>query len=101
MRILSLLIFLIPLRIYASDPAQVLLLGTFHFRDAGLDTVKVADIDVFEPTSQAFLDAFALRSEPEARQEASSDAPTEVPHCSQSVDHPLRIVRCGKGICGS
>jgi hypothetical protein len=45
----------------ADEPAQVLLVGTFHFDNPGKDTVKVADIDVFTEESQQFLQAFAQR----------------------------------------
>lgn len=59
MRGIALLLLLLPVTTVAEEPAQVLLLGTFHFRDAGLDTVKVEDVNVFDAGSQAFLNSFA------------------------------------------
>lgn len=69
-KVLALLLCILPAVGSASEPAQVLLLGTFHFRDAGLDTVKVEDINVFEASSQAFLESFA--------QAVAAFAPTHV-----------------------
>jgi hypothetical protein len=46
---------------YAGEPAQVMLIGTFHFKDPGKDTVKVADINIFTEQSQQYLDEFSKR----------------------------------------
>jgi len=46
---------------YAAEPAQVMLIGTFHFKDPGKDTVKVADINVFTEESQQYLDELSKR----------------------------------------
>jgi len=43
------------------EPAQVMLIGAFHFGNPGKDVVKVSDFDVFDETSQQFLQAFAQR----------------------------------------
>jgi hypothetical protein len=48
-----------PLR--AEEPAQVLVLGTFHFQDPGLDVVKPEDFDVMTEVSQAYLQGLAER----------------------------------------
>jgi hypothetical protein len=53
------LLFALPLG--AAEPAQVLLFGTFHFQDAGLDVVKPEDFDVMTPESQEYLQALAGR----------------------------------------
>jgi len=45
----------------AEEPAQVMLIGTFHFSNPGRDTVKVGDFDVMSADSQAWLQAFAER----------------------------------------
>ena len=45
----------------ADEPAQVMLIGTFHFSNPGRDAVKVGDFDVMNPDSQAWLQAFAQR----------------------------------------
>jgi hypothetical protein len=45
----------------AAEPAKLLLLGTFHFRDAGLDAAKVEDFDVMAPRPQAYLEALTDR----------------------------------------
>ena len=52
---------LISLPLLAAQPAQVMLFGTFHFKDAGLDTVKVKDIDIFTEANQAYLEALTQR----------------------------------------
>jgi hypothetical protein len=44
---------------HAAEPAKVMLIGTFHFKNPGLDTVKVKDIDIFDETSQLYLQQFA------------------------------------------
>jgi hypothetical protein len=45
----------------AGEPAKVLLFGTFHFKDAGKDMVKVEDINVFTEESQTYLEALTDR----------------------------------------
>lgn len=47
--------------LHASEPAEVMLIGTFHFKDAGKDVVKVEDFDVFSEQSQEFLKSFTHR----------------------------------------
>ena len=42
-------------------PAQVMLLGVFHFANPGLDVVKTDVIDVMTPENQAYLEALAER----------------------------------------
>jgi hypothetical protein len=59
--LLSLALSLISLPLLAAQPAQVMLFGTFHFKDAGLDTVKVKDIDIFTEENQAYLEALTRR----------------------------------------
>lgn len=44
--LLSVLLLLLSLPLQAAEPARVLLFGTFHFQDAGLDVVKQKDVDV-------------------------------------------------------
>ena len=44
-----------------ASPAQVMLIGTFHFDNPGLDTVKVSDTDITTEESQQFLQDFAKR----------------------------------------
>jgi hypothetical protein len=56
-----LLTLLLTLPAWAAEPAQVLLFGTFHFEDAGLDVVKPEDFDVMTPESQEYLQALAGR----------------------------------------
>ena len=45
----------------ALPPAKVLMLGSFHFDNPGLDAVKHEVIDVMKAPSQAYLDALADR----------------------------------------
>jgi len=45
----------------ASEPGQVMLIGTFHFQDAGLDVVKPTDIDIFTGDAQEYLQTFTRR----------------------------------------
>ncbi len=59
--LIALLSLLCYLTVQADEPAQVLLMGTFHFKDPGKDIVKVANIDVFTEESQQYLQAFAQR----------------------------------------
>ncbi len=45
----------------AAAPARIMLLGSFHFDNPGLDAVKLTPIDVTKPASQAYLEALAAR----------------------------------------
>ena len=45
----------------ADAPAKVLMLGTFHFSNPGLDAVKHEVIDVMDQPSQAYLETLAQR----------------------------------------
>jgi len=56
----ALLLLLVPL-LAAAEPARVLLFGTFHFQDAGLDVVKQKDIDVMTTGSQTYLQELSER----------------------------------------
>ncbi len=47
--------------LHAEEPAQVILIGTFHFSNPGMDAVKVKTFDVLSDESQAFLQAFTER----------------------------------------
>jgi len=60
-KILVLSFCLAAINAQASEPAKVMLFGTFHFQDAGLDTVKVDDVNVMDEASQAYLSALAQR----------------------------------------
>ena len=44
---------------HATEPAKVMMIGTFHFNDPGKDVVKVEDVDVLDEASQQFLQQFA------------------------------------------
>lgn len=44
---------------YANDQSQVLLMGTFHFENPGLDTVKTDKINVMTDESQKYLQKLA------------------------------------------
>ena len=59
--LIALVLSLISLPLLAAQPAQVMLFGTFHFKDAGLDTVKVKDIDISTEANQAYLEALTQR----------------------------------------
>ncbi len=61
--ILCLLALLMAVQVVAEQPgkAQVLLMGTFHFANPGLDTVKTETTDVMAPANQDYLDALAER----------------------------------------
>jgi len=59
--LIAFVLSLISLPLLAAQPAQVMLFGTFHFKDAGLDTVKVKDIDIFTEANQAYLEALTQR----------------------------------------
>ena len=55
----------------AEEPAQIMLLGTFHFTNPGLDTVKTSVLDVTSADSQQYLQAFSQKM-------AKDFAPTDV-----------------------
>ncbi len=57
----TLLTLLFAITAHAAEPAQVMLIGTFHFSNPGLDTVKVDDVDVLDEVSQQYLQQFAER----------------------------------------
>jgi len=59
--LLMCLVGLTALPVLAEETAQVMLLGTFHFQDAGMDVVKPTDIDIFSEDSQSYLHEFATR----------------------------------------
>jgi hypothetical protein len=59
--LLSVLILLLSLPVQAAEPAQVLLFGTFHFQDAGLDVVKAKDVDVLTAEAQTYLQGLSER----------------------------------------
>ena len=46
---------LFSIHLHAAEPPRMMLFGTFHFQDAGLDMVKVKDIDIFTADSQQYL----------------------------------------------
>jgi len=48
-------------QLQADEPAQVMLIGVFHFSNPGKDVVKVKTFDVLSDESQAYLQAFAER----------------------------------------
>lgn len=47
--------------VHAAEPAQVMLIGTFHFSNPGKDVVKVNDVDVMTEESQQYLQTFTER----------------------------------------
>ncbi len=59
--ILVLALSLVSLPGRTADPAEVLLFGTFHFKDAGLDMVKVEDINIMSEENQAYLEGLTTR----------------------------------------
>ena len=59
--LLTTIALLLAFQLQASDSAQAMLFGTFHFQDAGLDVVKHKDIDVFTAESQEYLQALSER----------------------------------------
>ena len=59
--LVALLTLLLGLTGHANEPAQVMLIGTFHFENPGKDVVKVSDFDVLAEASQQYLEAFAQR----------------------------------------
>lgn len=44
-----------------AEPANVMMMGVFHFANPGLDMVKSKVLDVTKPENQAYLDGLALR----------------------------------------
>ena len=56
-----LLTLLFAITTHATEPAQVMLIGTFHFNNPGKDTVKVEDVDISDEASQLYLQQFAKR----------------------------------------
>jgi hypothetical protein len=44
-----------------AEKGQVMIMGTFHFANPGLDTVKTDQMNVMTPENQAYLDGFARR----------------------------------------
>ena len=48
-------------QVLAEKPAQVMLFGTFHFQDAGLDVVKSEDVNVMAEAPQLYLQELAER----------------------------------------
>lgn len=54
-----------------ADKAKVMLFGTFHFDDPGLDVVKLKNVDVMTAENQAYLKQFTQRV-------AAKFAPTQV-----------------------
>lgn len=57
----TLITLLFAITTHATEPAQVMLIGTFHFSNPGRDSVKVDDVDVFDEASQQYLQQFARR----------------------------------------
>ena len=47
--------------LYATEPAQVMLIGTFHFSNPGKDVAQVKTFNVLDDESQKYLKAFAER----------------------------------------
>lgn len=45
----------------AQPPAQVMLIGLWHFDNPGLDAVRFKPIDVMRPAEQAYLEGLAVR----------------------------------------
>lgn len=58
-------IFAVSLLLWANavmaEPAEVMLFGVFHFKDAGADMVKVEDINVLSEENQEYLDGLTSR----------------------------------------
>ncbi len=59
-RVVAALMMFFNVQSHAGD-RQVLLLGTFHFDDAGLDQVKTSAMDVMQTEAQNYLQALAQR----------------------------------------
>lgn len=45
--------------VLATEPAEVMIMGTFHFSNPGLDTVKTDQVDVSTKEHQAYLQTFS------------------------------------------
>ncbi len=68
---------------FAQRPAEVMLMGTFHFSNPGLDVVKTRKLDVLSDSNQAYLIAFVKRV-------VTSFAPTDVlMECSRDREEEL------------
>jgi hypothetical protein len=59
--VVALLALLLSVTGQVNEPAQILLIGTFHFENPGKDVVKVSDFDVLAEESQEYLEAFTQR----------------------------------------
>jgi len=59
--LIALATFLLSMNLQATEPAQIMLFGTFHFQDAGLDVVKSKDIDIFATDAQQYLQELTQR----------------------------------------
>lgn len=59
--LLALFTLVFSINVNAEEPAQVMLIGTFHFDNPGRDVVKVSDFDVLSAPSQAYLEEFTQR----------------------------------------
>jgi len=57
----TLIVLLSGTRVFASEPAQIMLIGTFHFSNPGQDAVKVKDFNVLDEESQLYLQALSKR----------------------------------------
>lgn len=57
----AILTLMLSITTHANEPAQVMLIGTFHFSNPGKDAVKVDDVDIFDEASQQYLQQFAER----------------------------------------
>ena len=68
---------------FAQQPAEVMLMSTFHFSNPGLDVVKTRTLNVLSDSNQAYLGAFSERL-------AKSFAPTDVlMECSRDNEATL------------
>jgi hypothetical protein len=59
--LVSTIFLLMSLPLFAAQPGQVMLFGTFHFQDAGLDVVKSEDVDIFTAEAQEYLQGLTQR----------------------------------------
>jgi hypothetical protein len=59
--LLTLFMLIFGTTLYANEPAQVMLIGTFHFDNPGNDVVKVTDVDILAKDSQQYLETFSQR----------------------------------------
>jgi hypothetical protein len=59
--LIALILGLLSFTAQASEPPQVMLFGTFHFKDPGKDVVKVEGINVFATEAQAYLEQLTDR----------------------------------------